>query len=181
MESDRIKNERAPAAVVLGAGPLVLTTSYAGAIALVRPIHRGRYLGIALAVGFLAFLPMCLSRVWIFPGIYPLVLAWLALIGLAVPAALVERRGLVASLRRGVQLGRADYVHALGSLATLVITIFLSGLVLFFALRELSDQALTVAAFLALLILAPIFAVWESVLSRCLRMASLYGMVMERP
>lgn len=157
-------DEPARAAVVLGAGPLVLTTSYAGAIALVRPIHRGRYLGIALAVGFLAFLPMCLSRVWIFPGIYPLVLAWLALIGLAVPAALVERRGLVASLRRGVQLGRADYVHALGSLGTLVITIFLSGLVLFFALRELSDQALTVAAFLALLILAPIFVLGAALL-----------------
>jgi hypothetical protein len=156
--------EPARALVVLGAGPLVLTTSYAGAIALVRPIHRGRYLGVALAAGFLAFLPMCLSRVWIFPGIYPLVLAWLALIGLAVPAALVERRGLVASLRRGVQLGRADYVHALGSLATLVITIFLSGLVLFFALRELSDQALTVAAFLALLILAPIFVLGAALL-----------------
>src|SRR5438552_7806155 len=138
-------------AVVLGAGPLVLSASYAGAVALVRPIGRGRYVAVALAVGFLAFLPICVSRLWIFPGIYLLVLGWLAFVGLAVPAALVERRGFVDALRRGTELARADYVHALGSLATLAITIFLSGLVLFFALREASDQALRVAGLLALL------------------------------
>ena len=49
-----------------------------------------------------------------------------------------------------MQLARADYIHALGSLATLLITIFLTGLVLFFSLRALSDQALRVAALLAL-------------------------------
>src|SRR6266550_6558877 len=105
------------AAIVLGAGPFVLASSYAGAVALVRPIGRGRYVTVALAVGYVAFLPVCVSRVWIFPGIYPLALAWLALVGLAVPAALVERRGYSDALRRGVQLARADYVHAIGSLA----------------------------------------------------------------
>jgi len=150
--------------VVLGLGPLVLTSSYAGAIALVRPISRGRYLATALAAGFIAFAPLCVARLWIFPGIYLLVLAWLALAGLAVPAALVERRGFSDAMRRGVQLARADYVHALGSLATLVITIFLTGLVLFFTLRELSDQALRVAAFLALLVLAPVFVLGAAIL-----------------
>src|SRR5947208_13215509 len=150
--------------VVLALGPLVLASSYAGAVALVRPIGRGRYVAVALAVGFVAFLPICVSRLWIFPGIYLLALAWLALVGRAVPAALVERRGFADALRRGVQLGRADYVHALGSLATLVITIFLSGLVLFFALRELSDQALRVAGLLALLVLAPVFVLGAAVL-----------------
>jgi hypothetical protein len=157
-------DDPARAVVVLAAGPLVLSASYAGAVALVRPIARGRFLVVALAVGFIAFLPICLSRLWIFPGIYILVLGWLALVGLAVPAALVERRGFLAALRRGVQLGRADFVHALGSLATLVITIFLSGLVLFFALRELSDQALRVAGLLALLVLAPVFVLGAAVL-----------------
>ena len=104
--------------IVLGAGPFVLAASYAGAVALVRPIGRGRYVAVALAVGFVAFLPVCVSRLWIFPGIYLLALAWLALVGLAVPAALVERRGYADALRRGVQLARADYVHAVGSLAT---------------------------------------------------------------
>ena len=151
-------------AVVLGAGPLVLASSYAGAVALVRPIGRGRYVGVALAVGFVAFLPICVSRLWIFPGIYLLALGWLALVGLAVPAALVERRGYADALRRGVQLARADYVHALGSLATLAITIFLTGLVIFFAIREGSGQAIRIAAVLALVVLAPVFVLGAAVL-----------------
>jgi hypothetical protein len=145
-------------------GPLVFAGSYAGAVALVRPIGRGRHVAVALAAGFVAFLPICLARVWIFPGIDLIALAWLALLVLAVPAALVERRGFSDAVRRGIELARADYVHALGSLATLVITIFLSGLVLFFTLRELSDQALRVAGLLALLVLAPVFMLGAAIL-----------------
>jgi multisubunit Na+/H+ antiporter MnhG subunit len=104
------------------------------------------------------------SRLWIFPGIYLLALGWLALIGLGVPAALVERRGYADALRRGIQLARADYVHALGSLATLAITIFLTGLVIFFALREGSGQALRIAAVVALVVLAPVFVLGAAVL-----------------
>jgi hypothetical protein len=151
-------------AVVLGAGPLVLASAYGGAVALVRPIERGRYVAVALAAGYVAFLPVCVSRLWIFPGIYLVALAWLALVGLAVPAALVERRGYADALRRGVQLARADYVHALGSLATLAITIFLTGLVIFFAIREGSGQAIRIAAVLALLVLAPVFVLGAAVL-----------------
>ena len=151
-------------AIVLAAGPLLLAGSYAGAVALVRPIGRGRSVAIALAIGFAAFLPLCISRLWIFPGIYLVALGWLALVGLGVPAALVENRGLVASVRRGIELARADYVHALGSLATLAITIFLTGLVLFFSIRELGDQALRVAGLLALVVLAPIFVLGAAVL-----------------
>jgi hypothetical protein len=150
--------------VVLAAGPLLLSASYARAIALLRPVAGGRQVAIALTVGYLAFFPLCVSRLWIFPGIYLLALGWLALLVLSVPAALVERRGLADALRRGVQLARADYVHALGSLATLVITIFLTGLVLFFALREASDQAIRVAGLLAILVLAPVFMLGAAVL-----------------
>jgi hypothetical protein len=151
-------------AVVLGLGPLVLASSYAGAVALLRPIARGKYLAAALAIGYLAFLPVCVSRLWIFPGIYLVALAWLALIGLGVPAALLERRGYADALRRGVQLARADYVHVLGSLATLAITIFLTGLVIFFSIREGSGQALRIAAALALVVLAPLFVLGAAVL-----------------
>jgi hypothetical protein len=150
--------------IVVGLGPLVLASSYAGAVALVRPIGRGRYVAVALATGYLAFLPICVSRLWIFPGIYLVALAWLALVGLSVPAALVERRGYADALRRGVQLARADYVHVLGSLATLAITIFLTGLVIFFSIREGSGQALRVAAVLALVVLAPLFVLGAAVL-----------------
>jgi hypothetical protein len=157
-------DDTARVAVVLGLGPFMLAASYAGAVALVRPIGRGRYVAVALAVGYIAFLPVCVSRLWIFPGIYLVALAWLALVGLAVPAALVERRGYADALRRGVELARADYTHALGSLATLAITIFLTGLVIFFSLREGSGQALRVAAVLALLVLAPVFVLGAAVL-----------------
>jgi hypothetical protein len=150
--------------VVVGVGPLLLASSYAGALALIRPTARGRHLATALAIGSVAFLPACIARLWIFPGIYLLALGWLAWIGMGVPAALVERRDLVPALRRATQLAKADYVHALGSLATLAITIFLTGLVLFFSLRELSDQALRIAGLLALLVLAPIFVLGMAVL-----------------
>jgi hypothetical protein len=150
--------------IVVALGPLLLAISYAGALGHVRPTARGRHLVTALAIGYIAFLPVCISRLWIFPGIYLLALAWLAWLGMGVPAALVERRDVVDALRRATQLARADYVHALGSLATLAITIFLTGLVLFFSLRELSDQALRVAGLLALLVLAPIFVLGAAVL-----------------
>ena len=146
-------------------GPFVFAAAYGGAVALVRPIGRGRSVLVALAAGFVAFLPICLARLFRdFPGIDLMAVAWLAFFCLAVPAALVERRGFVDALRRGVQLARADYIHVLGSLATLLITIFLTGLVLFFSLRALSDQALRVAALLALLVLAPIFMLGAAIL-----------------
>lgn len=150
--------------LVLGLGPFALAASYAGAVALVRPIERGRYAAVALAVGYIAFLPVCVARLWVFGGIYPLALAWLALVCLAVPAALVERRGYADALRRGVELARADYIHALGSVVTLAITIVLTGLVLFFAIREGSGQALHVAAVLASVVLAPVFVLGAAVL-----------------
>src|SRR5207253_9161502 len=55
-------------------------------------------------------------------------------------------------------------VHAIGSLATLAITIFLTGLVVFFAIREGSGQAFRIAAVLALLVLAPVFVLGAAVL-----------------
>ena len=149
--------------IVLGAGPLVLAASYAGAVALVRPIGRGRYVAVALAVGkVVEKIEETTEKLG--DGVYLVALAWLALVGLAVPAALVERRGYAGALRRGVQLARADYVHAVGSLATLAITIFLTGLVVFFAIREGSGQALRIAAVLALLVLAPVFVLGAAIL-----------------
>jgi hypothetical protein len=150
--------------VVLGAGPLVLAASYAGAIALVGRSTGGSTSASRSAPGFLAFLPVCVARLWVFGGIYRWLWPGSTLVGLAVPAALVERRGYADALRRGVQLARADYVHALGSLATLAITIFLTGLVIFFALREGSGQALRIAAVLALIVLAPLFVLGAAVL-----------------
>jgi hypothetical protein len=141
--------------VVVVLGPLLFSASYVGAT-LIAAETRGR-VPAAVVAGIVAFLPIAVSRVVVFPGIYLVVLAWFALVGLSVPAVLVEGLPLRRAFRRGAALGRADFVHALGSLATLVIAIFLSGLVLFFLIQSFGDQALRVAAFLAGLVLSPLF------------------------
>jgi hypothetical protein len=146
-------------------GAAVWTLAYIGAcrVGLAVGVDR-RKVGTAFAVGMVAFLPLILQRVLVLPGFDVVTLAYFAFVGLAVPVALVEGRGFRDSLRRGMRLGRADFVHAFGSLATLVITTFLTGLVLFFLLRGVGDQALRVAAFLALLVLAPLFLLGAALL-----------------
>ena len=81
---------------------------------------------------------------------------YLAFFGLAVPVAVLEGAGPRASLRRALELGRADYVHALGSIAALVIVFFLSRQVLVLLLRGQADETIRVAIFLADLVLAPL-------------------------
>ena len=141
--------------IVIALGPPVASASYVGAT-MIAGETRGRVAD-AFVAGIVAFLPLAVARVVIFPGIYIVVLAWFAFVGLSVPAVLVEGLPLRRAFRRGAALGRADFVHALGSLATLVITIVLTGLVLFFLIQSFGDQALHVAAFLAFLVLTPLF------------------------
>ena len=119
---------------------------------------------VAFVAGCIAFAPLLTLRVALLPGFDLLMLAFFAFVFLAVPAALVDRLPLGRALRRATQLARADYVHALGSLATLVITIFLSGLVLVFVLHGAGGQAVRVAAFLSLLVLAPVFLLGAALL-----------------
>jgi hypothetical protein len=146
-------------------GAAVWTLAYIGAcrVGLAIDVDR-KTVGTAFAVGLVAFVPLILQRVLVLPGFDIVTLAWFAFVGLAVPAALVEDIGFRDALRRGTELSRADFVHAFGSLATLVITTFLTGLVLFFLLRGVGDQALRVAAFLALLVLAPLFLLGAALL-----------------
>jgi hypothetical protein len=72
-------------------------------------------------------------------------IAWLALVGLCVPAAVFEGGGVGESLRRGYRLGRADYVHSLGSMATLGITFYLATRVMALAHNAGSGQAAEIA------------------------------------
>jgi len=140
-------------AAMLTGGAVLLTAAYVGASAIAadeRPPAPA--LVTAFAAGLVAFLPFpVLMLFYALPGI-----AWLALVGLAVPAALIERSGFRASLRRGVRLARADYVHALGALATLALTYFLTRLMLILLLRGTGDQTARIATFLADLVLSPI-------------------------
>jgi hypothetical protein len=77
-------------------------------------------------------------------------------VGLAVPAALVERRRFRAALVRGLELGRADYVHALGSLAALVIVVGVGEITLTTLLHSMGDASARVSQALADLVLTPL-------------------------
>ena len=137
--------------LLVTAGSILLTISYVAACVLVAGERRGS-LKVAFAVGALVFAPVpVLTTAFILPG-----LMWLALFGLAVPAVLREGRGFRAAFRRGIELARAHYVHALGALATLAIVVLLSQAVLYFLLRGAGEAAVAVAGFLASLVISPI-------------------------
>ncbi len=111
----------------------------------VRPTVR------AYVLALLIFAPVpILVRLIVLPAV-----AWLALFGLAVPASLVERLGFRAALERGRRLGAADYVHALGSLAALVIVVGVSELTLIALLRSQGENGQRVAHALADIVLTP--------------------------
>ncbi|HEY6836634.1 MAG TPA: hypothetical protein VI142_09335 [Gaiellaceae bacterium] len=132
---------------------LLMTASYLGAVVVAtgeRPERRALLVG--AAAGYIVFVPaLFLYSLFILPAVL-----WLALLGLSLPAAVIERVGFRRALRRGYQLARGDYVHAAGSLATLTIVAFLTSTVLFFLLRSGSESELAVAAFLSLLVISPI-------------------------
>ena len=145
--------------LVVTAGSLLVTASYVAALALVAGRRPGS-LPLAFATGVLVFAPVpVLATAFILPAI-----AWLAFLGFAVPAVLLEERGFRAAFRRGIELARADYVHALGSMATLVIVVFLCQGVLFFVLRGAGEAARDVAGFLASLVISPLLFVGSALL-----------------
>jgi hypothetical protein len=132
------------AAVVVG-WVLVASASYVAACVIVhgRPTSASAARTAFLA-GIIVVLPMLVGLVWFAP------------IGLAVPAALVEAIPLRRALRRGLELARVDYVHALGSLFTLALVVFLTQVLLTALLHGGSQQSTYVSAFLANLVVSPI-------------------------
>jgi hypothetical protein len=139
--------------VVPAAGALLLSLSYVGACALVleKPLRRRAAL-VAYAVGVLVFAPFPLfAAFFILPG-----LVWLALVGLAVPAAFVEELGVRAAFARAVELARASFVHVLGGFATLALVVFVTQAGLYFVLREYAENTQVVAAILASVVVSPL-------------------------
>ena len=146
---------------MLTVGSLLMTAAYVRACVVVlhARVDRRR-LALAFAVGEAAFLPFpVLLLGFVLPGI-----AWLAFVGLAVPVVLVEGTGFRESFRRARRLARADFVHALGSLSTLVIVYFLSRTVLVLLLRGQGDQTERIALFLGDLVLSPLLFVGSALL-----------------
>jgi hypothetical protein len=131
-------------------GGVVLAACYVGAC-LIAGERRGN-VWTALAAGAIVFVPFpFLAAIFVLPG-----LVWLAFVGLVVPVLVYERIGLRAAFARATRLARADFVHALGSLATLAIIVFLTQTMLFFLLRGTGEQTLDIASFLASLIVSPL-------------------------
>jgi hypothetical protein len=119
-----------------------------------------RTLAVATAIGTIVLLPASLVFTW-----FALLGAlYLSFFGLSVPAAVIERIGFRASIRRALQLGRADWVHALGSIAALVIVFFLSRQVLVSLLRGQADATIRAAIFLADVVLAPLMLLGTAML-----------------
>lgn len=114
----------------------------------------------AFATGVIVFLPFpVLVRLYILPG-----LIWFALLGLAVPAAVKERLGVGAALRRGLQLSRADLVHALGGMVTLGVVYFVSRIPLGALIHSFGDQGATAATVLSDFVISPLLFIGGALL-----------------
>lgn len=139
--------------VVLALGAPLMAASYVGASAIVAETRpAGADIVRAVAIGTVVFVPAAfMTLLYVLPAV-----AWLAFVGLVVPVIVIERLGVVDALRRATVLGRADYAHALGSLATLAILFGLVKLMLALLLRDLGDSGERVALGLADLVVSPL-------------------------
>jgi len=135
-----------PALAAVVVGWIVLASaSYVGACVLVSGTRPPRQIVLrALIAACLVALPFLVG------------LLWLAPIGLAVPAIVNEGLTLRPAFRRALELAKADFVHALGSLATLLVVVFLTQVLLTALLHGASQQSVHISAFLASLVLQPI-------------------------
>jgi hypothetical protein len=115
-------------------------------------VHEKPWSWSAFVTALLVFLPFpFLVRLFLLPG-----LVWFALLGLAVPAAVVERLGVRSALRRGWQLARADLVHAIAGLVTFGLIFFVTRAALLVTIQQFGDQSQTAAGIIADLVLSPL-------------------------
>lgn len=139
--------------MILALGAPAFTLAFAWASAIAGEVRPGRRTWLrALAAGSLVFVPAA----FFFPWFALLSVAWLALVGLTVPVVMIEDAPVRTALRRAVELCRADYIHVLGSLATLVIVFVLTRVALAFILREQADNAIRAAIFIADVVVSPL-------------------------
>jgi hypothetical protein len=140
-------------ALVLAACSPLMAASFTAAAAIVGGVRPSRtVVACAIVVGSIVFAPAAfLTLLFVLPAV-----AWLALFGLVVPVLVLEGLGVGAGLRRAIQLARADYVHALGSLATLAVLFGLVKLTLVLLLRDLGDQGERAALALGDLVMSPL-------------------------
>lgn len=139
-------------AVLVALAPL-FTLAYAEACAIEaasRPPRRSWLL--ALGLGTVVFVPAAATLGWF----VLLAIAWLGVVGWVVPVALHEGLGVRATVRRALELGRADIVHAIGGIAALVLVFGLTRNVLAWLLRSQADNTVRVSVFLADIVISPL-------------------------
>lgn len=139
--------------LLLAAAAPLMAASFVGASAIVGGVRPSAGdAARAIAVGAIVFVPAAfLTLLYVLPAV-----AWLALVGLVVPVLVIERPGIAAAFRRAIELARVDYVHALASLATLVILFGLVKLTLTLLLRDLGDAGERAALALGDLVVSPL-------------------------
>ena len=144
--------EAAVRVVGFAVGAPFLAASYAVASAIAARTALTLRAGvIAVATGAIVLLPASLMIVWF----ALLAAAYLALVGLVVPVAVIERRGPFSAFRRAGDLARADYVHAFGAIAALAIVFFIARLGLVALLRAQAENTVRAAVFVADVVLGP--------------------------
>jgi len=142
------------------AGALV-SASYVAACILVldRTPSRAR-LVTAWLTGWLVFAPApFLVLGFVLPG-----LLWLTALGLVVPVLVAEEGTVRVALARAWRLARADFVHAIGSLFTLAVLVLLTQSVLVFVLRGFGEAGISLALFLASVVLSPLLFIGTALL-----------------
>jgi len=139
----------------------VLSAAYVYTATLVLDARPSRSrLAAAWAMGWVVFAPVTfLVIAYVLPA-----LIWLAAFGLSVPVLVAEPVRFGRSLGRAWRLARADFIHALGSLCTLAIVVFLTQTVLIFLLRGAGGAALATALFLASAVISPLLFIGTSFL-----------------
>jgi hypothetical protein len=138
--------------LLLLSGP-VFTLAFAYAAQLpTAPRPPARAWLVALVVGTAVFVPAALA----FPWFAIASVLWLAFAGLSVPVAVLERAPVLESLRRGVELARAGYMHVAGSFLTLAAVFALTRWALALVLESQADNATRTAIFLADTVISPL-------------------------
>jgi hypothetical protein len=135
----------------LGAPLLAASYAYASALA-ARTELTVRAAAVGILTGALVLLPASLLIVWF----ALLAAAYLALVGLVVPVAVIEGRGPLASFRRAGDLARADYIHAVGAIAALAVVFFVARLGLVALLQAQAENTVRAAILLADVVLGPL-------------------------
>ena len=141
------------------AAVLSATFVLAAVIVLERRPPNAR-LAVAWLTGWLVIAPVpFLVFAFVLPGV-----AWLAALGLVIPVLVNEDLGPGAALARAWQLARADFLHAFGSLLALGALVFLTQAVLAFVLRGFGGVGVSIAFFLASIVVSPLLFVGMALL-----------------